>query len=299
MTPPILIDRRKSYAPYLGAADHDGSGSINSQEEVLAATRNVLEANDVSIQIEFENDFVPQAEERGWYFPPIFRYEVEMENVGCSEVFENPPATCDASPTEPVWPETIDDAIATQCFTNNNEILFPGFGVTTKDTPNPLLRTQGLNTCVGVVIYDPDSSVTLLGHFPTDRYNENYEGLPDAVFQMQRSGPGWVGIDLEEHSPSIPYPPHGSFFSDRMTFPLEWYVGHFSERYFAASQRDRLVITIISTHATPRQAIRTLEKAVKHFFAHAEVRRREASTYASIDYQCDSRTGEVIVQPSR
>lgn len=174
------------------------------------------------------------------------------------------------------------------------EISYPAFGVTSSAHAEASLKTFGLNTCIGLIIYNPETTQALMAHFLTDDYNDQ----DDSPLLAQDFNCGKNEI--------LPHIPAGNkLFSDyagkirsscsERALPFEWYLHTFAQNYFAASNPANLQISLVTSWSTRSRAKTALIEEIERFFPKANLREVHANT-ERINFQFDSKTAELTVQ---
>lgn len=190
---------------------------------------------------------------------------------------------------------TVINLVEAQHSESPAEISYPAFGVTNATHAEATLKTLGLNTCIGLIIYDPNTTQALMAHFLTDDYNdEDDKALLAQDFNCGKS------------NETLPHLPSGNrLFSDyeerisarcsERALPFEWYLHTFAQEYFAESNPANLQISLVESWATRSRAKTALIGELGKFFPKANVREVHASA-ERINFQFNSQTAELTVQ---
>lgn len=199
-------------------------------------------------------------------------------------------------------PNTIREAVMSQCARDPEKILFPEFGVANKHSP--FLASKHQLSCISLLIYDRNTTQSLIAHLPTTEDERQYSWyVPNDLMCVydsaaEKSEKAYVG--LEKHLPQllgsrfnrdsfgfIPYCSHD-------TFPFEWYVSTFRDEYFNKSSQADLEVTILSTNNTPTFAINDLLDSARFYFPEARIQHLDVGVQ-SMNYQFDSRFAELAL----
>lgn len=200
---------------------------------------------------------------------------------------------------------TIKEAVQGQCSSDPSKVSFPAYGVTsTQNSEDPVLATIGLSACIGLTIYDPRSTLSLLGHFVTNGYSEDslsFQTPSDVNCAYAHHPKDFKGDPPDTYTYKqvfgSAYDENSRNYCATQEFPLEWYVGTFKDLYFPGSSRG-LMITVVRTFGTNRSAVAVMLESLKTFFPEATIRTLEPwddSIYV-INFRFDSRTGNITME---
>lgn len=203
-------------------------------------------------------------------------------------------------------PKSIREAIMSQCSAKLPEVSYPGFGVTTADSPFPVLETHHQYTCLVLLIHDQKINKSLLAHLPTSDKLDQDKYILDAKLDLACYFRASGEIDICCYQPdAIPVLGIGYDINRDLSgkscphevFPLEWYASLFRHVYFKGSKDSDLVVTILEGAATASTATADAREALQRYFPKARIRKIYDSGPSTSSW-IDSRTGDIYIGSS-